>query len=195
MVSQKERIDDLEASLGMVQDELQQLSTGINDKFRGMEQLLQRSLEESMGQMREMVSSLREDGSSVSRRSHNNITPNPVVRQEEPVNPFAAPPRIPLRQIKLEFPKFRGGDPSEWMSKAKQYFSYHEMPVAQRVNFASYHLSEEANEWWQALSKARGLNPHQTPWETFETELWTRFGPLDGRTLMRHSLTYDSEDH
>lgn len=67
MVNQKERIDDLEAGLGMVQDELQQLSTGINDKFHGMEQLLQRSLEESMGQMREMVSIMREDGGSASR--------------------------------------------------------------------------------------------------------------------------------
>lgn len=108
-----------------------------------------------------------------------------MAQQEETVNPFAAPPRAPLHQIKLEFPKFcgEGGDPSEWISKAKQYFSYHEMPMEQRVSFASYHLSEDANEWWQVLSKARGLNPHQTPWETFETELWTRFGLLDGENF------------
>lgn len=179
MVNNKERLDDLEAGLGLVQDELQQLSTGINDKLRGMEQMFQ----DSMGQMREMVSSIREGESSGSRRSRQNETPNPVAQHEEAVNPFAAQPRVPPRHIKLEFPKFQSGDPSEWMSKAKQYFSYHDMPMNQRVSFASYHLSAEANEWWQALSKARGLNPNQTSWEIFETELWTRFGPLDGENF------------
>ncbi|XP_010474544.1 PREDICTED: uncharacterized protein LOC104754084 [Camelina sativa] len=54
------------------------------------------------------------------------------------------------------------------------------MPREQRVSFASYHLTEEANLWWQAKSKAIGLPDRQMPWERFEVELWTRFGPLDG---------------
>lgn len=42
---------------------------------------------------------------------------------------------------------------------------------------ASYHLEEEANEWWQATAKT--LSEENTPitWEVFEAELWARFGP------------------
>lgn len=77
----------------------------------------------------------------------------------------------------MEFPKFTDGDPTSWLSKAKQYFGYYDIQYEQKVSFASYHLNDEANEWWQATSKA--LNDDQTPitWEVFEAELWARFGP------------------
>lgn len=82
------------------------------------------------------------------------------------------------RQFKLEFPKFSDGDPTAWLSKAKQYFSYLDMSYDQRVSFGSYHLNYEANEQWQATTKA--LNEDQTPitQEVFEAELWARFGPI-----------------
>lgn len=184
MPNNKERIDDLEAGLGLVQDELQKLSTGINDKFRGLELTLNRTVEESLSRMMEMVTTGREGGSSISRGNRQTEEHQPSGHRESHTNPLApAPVMNNFRHVKLEFPKFNGGDPTEWMSKAKQYFAYHEMPREQRVSFASYHLSEEANEWWQAVSKARGLDPYQTPWEIFAEELWIRFGPLEGENF------------
>ncbi|CAE6071179.1 unnamed protein product [Arabidopsis arenosa] len=41
----------------------------------------------------------------------------------------------------IGYPRFDGGDPTEWLSKLKQYFTLHEIPSEQRVSFASYHLS------------------------------------------------------
>lgn len=108
--------------------------------------------------------------------------------EHQPIKPIGENPFAPVvqghhRHVKLDFPRFHSDDPTECMSKAKQYFAYHEMPRDQRVSFASYHLSEEANEWWQSLTKARRNDPHQIPWEAFETELWTRFGLMDGENF------------
>lgn len=181
-MTNKERLDNLEAGLGMLQDEFEKFTVGIDDRIRGMESSFQRTLEENLGRMQELVASNREGGSSAPRRSREPDTRHSTPRQEETLHPFA-PVRVNARHVKLEFPKFSSGDPTEWMSKAKQYFAYHDMPVEQRVSFASYHLTEEANEWWQAITKARGLNPHHIQWEAFEMELWTRFGPMDGENF------------
>lgn len=86
-------------------------------------------------------------------------------------------PIAPHRNIKLDFPKFQQGDPTAWISKAKQYFDYQDMAQAQRVSFASYHLEDEANEWWQVTSKALGEEQIVITREVFEEELWACFGP------------------
>lgn len=82
--------------------------------------------------------------------------------------------------VKLEFLRFSGEDPTEWVSKANHYFNYQGMPLDQQVSFSSYHLDGVANEWWQVISKA--LREDQIPirWMVFEEELWGRFGPTDG---------------
>ncbi|KAG2312748.1 hypothetical protein Bca4012_027308 [Brassica carinata] len=98
-------------------------------------------------------------------------------QQHPPQNPQ------PHRHIKLNFPRFHGGDPTEWLSKAKQYFAYQGIPRANQVSFASYHLTQEANEWWLATAKALGLDPNATDWETFEEELWVRFGANEGKNF------------
>lgn len=38
---------------------------------------------------------------------------------------------------------------------------------------------EEANAWWQAKLRGRESDVRRMAWETFEAELWTRFGPTD----------------
>lgn len=177
MANTKERLDDLEAGLGMVQDKLQKLSTGINDKFRGMEQSFNRTVDESLQHMMEMVMQGRESGSSA---TCGNQGPDPSIQRGGQTNPFdPAPTLANLHHVKIELPRFSGGDLTEWITKAKQYFEYHELPAEQRVSFGSYHLTVEANEWWQALKKARGLTAQQIPWETFET----MYGPVDGETF------------
>uniref|UniRef100_A0A0D3BQN0 Ty3 transposon capsid-like protein domain-containing protein n=1 Tax=Brassica oleracea var. oleracea TaxID=109376 RepID=A0A0D3BQN0_BRAOL len=137
MGTTKERLEALESGLGLVQDELQKLSVGMNDKFEGMDSKYQ-TIETSMACILEL---LAQNGSGES------------------------------------------SDPTEWLSKAKQYFAYQGVPRAQKVSFASYHLTEEANEWWLATSKALGIDPNNAPWETFQEELWNRFGPTEGENF------------
>lgn len=44
------------------------------------------------------------------------------------------------------------------------------------MSFASYHLEDEANEWWQATAKALEEEATLITWEVFEEEPWARFG-------------------
>uniref|UniRef100_A0A2N9FIE8 Integrase catalytic domain-containing protein n=1 Tax=Fagus sylvatica TaxID=28930 RepID=A0A2N9FIE8_FAGSY len=52
-------------------------------------------------------------------------------------------------QVKLEFPRFRGGDPTSWVYRALQFFHYYQIPEEEKVIHASYHLDEEALIWFQ----------------------------------------------
>ncbi|ESQ51584.1 hypothetical protein EUTSA_v10017833mg, partial [Eutrema salsugineum] len=80
------------------------------------------------------------------------LGPTTPPRTDQTTNPFAPQ----QRPVKLQFPQFSGGDPTAWISKVKQYFSYQDTPLEQRVQYASYHL------------------------EVFEEEMWARFGPTEG---------------
>lgn len=139
-------------------------------------------LEETVNQMRELIATSRESGTSMTRGFQRGEEQHyPMEQRTDITNPFAANLNHgQQKHVKLDFPRFNGGDPEEWLNRAKQYFAYHEIPREQRVSFASYHLTEEANAWWQAKSRGRGFDAHRLPWETFEADLWTRFGPSDG---------------
>lgn len=169
MANAKERLDELETGFGMMQDEMTKMREAMIDKFRFME--------ESIGKVMEGITSNHERDSSTSRegRGTHREHPRVIAQQGDNFNPLAPPP--PHRHVRLEFTRFQGGDPTAWLSKAKQYFAYQELPMDQRVNFASYHLEEEANEWWQATSKALGEEKIPITWDVFEEELWARFGP------------------
>lgn len=86
-------------------------------------------------------------------------------------------------RVKLELPWFNGGDPTEWLSKVKQLFTYQEIPEDQYVSFATFHLTEEANEWWMATAKKLKVRPLHANWGVFEEELWIRFGPTEGENF------------
>lgn len=50
--------------------------------------------------------------------------------------------------MKLDFPRFDGKNPTGWQFKAKQYFSYHNVPATQWLIIASLNLEGEALEWY-----------------------------------------------
>ena len=55
-------------------------------------------------------------------------------------------------RLKLDFPKFNGGeDPTSWICKVEQFYHFHEMPAADQVALASFHLEGEAQLWYQLL--------------------------------------------
>jgi hypothetical protein len=44
------------------------------------------------------------------------------------------------------------------------------------VSLASFHLEGEANQWWQWVRRMYIEEGQIMTWETFEDELWARFG-------------------
>lgn len=175
MANNRERLSDLESNMGMVQDELQKLTTGINDKFHGLEESFHRTIADSLNQMRELILGNRDTGCSASQANQRPDETQPPQDRDD-VKPFA-PALNPRRHVKLELPRFSDGDPTEWLTKAAQYFAYYDITGNQRIIFASYHLTEEANEWWQATVRALGIEQNLITWETSEEELWKRFSP------------------
>ncbi len=51
--------------------------------------------------------------------------------------------------MKLEFPRFKRGDPTSWIYNAIQFFNYYQVHEAEKVMYASYHLDYDALVWFQ----------------------------------------------
>ena len=78
-----------------------------------------------------------------------------------------------FRGSKLDFPRFNGDDPTRWIYKAGQYFNLHRTFVVNKVPLASFHLEQEALQWYRWYIK-----PHEEPkWPDFFQLLLQRFGP------------------
>jgi hypothetical protein len=60
--------------------------------------------------------------------------------------------------FKLNFPTYtgKGGDPTGWIFKAKQYFKFQNIDASQRVQLASFHLSNVSLQWYRWYTKNRG---------------------------------------
>ncbi|KAF5477456.1 hypothetical protein F2P56_004096 [Juglans regia] len=102
------------------------------------------------------------------------------------------------RGIKLDFPRFRGGNPSPWIYRANQYFLYHQVPPGQRIFIASFHMDDEALIWFQDASEAGTF----LSWEDFIKAVQIRFGstpyddPMESLTRLKQVSTvndYKSE--
>ncbi|KAH9717618.1 hypothetical protein KPL71_021897 [Citrus sinensis] len=166
MATNKERIENLEARLDGLQDGLQQMEIGINDKLH--------QLEETINRMSEAFFSNKE-GSS------HNVNNHPSHSYKEHTKEEASGSRMIFssKMAKLEFPRYAGDDPTEWFSKVSQFFEYQGTSETQKVALASFHLEGEANQWWQWLHKAYKEEGRTVTWTDFEEELWARFGPTE----------------
>ncbi|KAL6331260.1 hypothetical protein AAG906_009688 [Vitis piasezkii] len=72
----------------------------------------------------------------------------------ENIRPFSS------KIAKLEFPRFSGDDPTEWLNRVDHLF----------------HLGE-ANQWWQWFRKAFAEGQGSISWEAFEDEVRARLDP------------------
>lgn len=54
-----------------------------------------------------------------------------------------------LKNIKLEIPKFQGGDPAQWIYKMGTFFNFYEVFVEQRLTITSLAMEGDALEWMQ----------------------------------------------
>ncbi|XP_061371285.1 uncharacterized protein LOC133313888 [Gastrolobium bilobum] len=81
------------------------------------------------------------------------------------------PPRP--KPVRLIFPRYGQGDPTDWIFSAEQYCDYYTIPEAERVRIASFHLDAPANSWYRNLSREGLL----TTWREFKAAILSRYGP------------------
>ena len=51
------------------------------------------------------------------------------------------------RTVQIDFPKFSGGDPLDWIYRVEQFFTYQGTPNHQKVLLASFHLENVVVRW------------------------------------------------
>nr|GEY45732.1 hypothetical protein [Tanacetum cinerariifolium] len=79
---------------------------------------------------------------------------------------------LQVRHVKLDFPRFDGSDPLNWLFRAEQFFTYYETPDVQRLTIASVHFEGLVIPWFQMLQKA-----NQIPtWDTLASATDEHFG-------------------
>ncbi|PRQ30153.1 putative nucleotidyltransferase, Ribonuclease H [Rosa chinensis] len=100
-----------------------------------------------------------------------------------PLQPDMDPNLPTMRQMRLDFQTFGGGDPLHWLNKAEQYFDLYQIPEARRVAIAAMHLVDEAADVWH-------LFRHHYPgtWVGFTELLMREFGSHN-RTDYQAALT------
>ena len=164
MATNKERIENLESRMNDMRDGLQQLEKGMTDKFS--------YLESSLTRLTDVILASKE---SVMQGSHDRASSSQPVREESD----GGRQIYSSKMAKLEFPRYYGEDPTEWLNKVGQFFEFQGTVEDQKVSLASFHLEGEANQWWQWLSRNYKDENRIITWRTFMEELWARFGPTE----------------
>ena len=162
MTTNKERIERIETELGEMQDKMQRMELGVNDKLA--------HIEETLSKLAESFHTSK-DAPSI---NHNIATSRPNREDKD-----GRRQQFQSRVAKLEFPRYAGNDPTEWFNRVDQFFEYQGSTEDQKVVLASFHLEGEANQWWQWLRKSYQEEGRDVTWEIFMEELWARFGPTD----------------
>ncbi|KAH9768733.1 Integrase catalytic domain-containing protein [Citrus sinensis] len=125
MTTNNERIERVEAELGSMQDSMQRMEMGFNDKLHHLEEVISK-LADSISASKEVLSHHEHATSSRPRREESG-------RERQ---------QFPSRLAKLEFPRYSGDDPTEWFNRVTQFFDYQETTDDQRVVLASFHLED-----------------------------------------------------
>ena len=107
MSTNKERIKRVKTKLGRMQNEIQRLGQGMNDKFHHLEAMINK-LVETFGQSQRAPHQHDQTGTSRTGQGE-------TAGERKPI-----PPRV----AKLDFPKYSGDDPTEWVNRVTQFFDY-----------------------------------------------------------------------
>ncbi|KAL9410915.1 hypothetical protein AB3S75_044649 [Citrus x aurantiifolia] len=164
MATNKERIKLLESGLGSLQDGMNRMELGINDRLHHLAETLNKLTETIMASKGASIQ-IAHDQSGLSR-------PN---REEHE----GGRQNFSSKMAKLEFPRYSDDNPTEWFNRVNQFFEFQGINNEQKVSLASFHLEGEANQWWQWLRRSYKEEGKEVTWEIFHDELWARFGPTD----------------
>ncbi|KAH9647661.1 Wall-associated receptor kinase-like 22 [Citrus sinensis] len=154
MTTNKERIERVEAELGSMQDSMQRMEMGINDKLHHLEEVISK-LADSISASKGVSSHHEHAASSQPRREESGME-----RQQ-----------FPSRLAKLEFPRYSGDDPTEWFNRVTQFFDYQETTDDQRVVLASFHLEDGQLVTWKAFVEELWARFGPTECEDFDEAL------------------------
>nr|GFB95755.1 gypsy/Ty3 retroelement polyprotein [Tanacetum cinerariifolium] len=88
---------------------------------------------------------------------------------------------IQAELIKIEFPKFSGGDVKDWDYRCKQFFKVDGAVDGRKVQLASMHMFDATLVWYQQYVKNY---PDNTPWKHFEVEVIKQFRVLYDDPIM-----------
>ena len=154
MGTNKERIEQLEIALGEIQDGLHRMEIHMADRHRQIEETLNHLSDVLLANQAPAVHGNQyREGHEGGRQI------------------------VSSKTAKLEFPRFSGDDPTEWLNRVNQFFEFQNTAETQKVSLASYHLEGEANQWWQWIHRNFQDEGRAIAWVNFEHELWARFGP------------------
>ncbi|RWV84847.1 hypothetical protein GW17_00053409 [Ensete ventricosum] len=84
--------------------------------------------------------------------------------------------------MRVDFPRWKEGDPTGWLSCAECYFRYHRTPVASIVDIATIHLEGDAIQWYNWLKHTQGV----PTWRRFKSGLLIHFGPSEYENIDEH---------
>lgn len=75
--------------------------------------------------------------------------------------------------VNLDFPKFDGSHPTNWVLKAQQFFVFGQIQDNQRVPISYFHMERKALQWYNWLMESGSVRS----WEEFVVALKVRFAP------------------
>lgn len=78
-----------------------------------------------------------------------------------------------MKNIKIDFPRFAGGDALQWVFQTEQFFDYYGVPDDNRLKIASVHFGGPVVPWFQRMQKADIL----TSWQNLTKSLECTYGP------------------
>ncbi|XP_071709300.1 uncharacterized protein [Rutidosis leptorrhynchoides] len=77
------------------------------------------------------------------------------------------------KKLTMDFPRFGGSDPAEWLYKVKKFFQFHNISEDKKLMLVSMHLDGLASNWFQWLEVTNQLHS----WMDFVIALKVQFGP------------------
>ena len=153
MATNKERIENLEAGLGGLQDNMSRMELGIVDKLQRME--------DTILKLSEVLLTNNEASHSNSNERNSRLRAN---REEPREHSEGGRSMFSSKLAKLDLPRFSGDDPTEWFTRVDQFVEYQGTTEVQKASLASFHLEGEANQWWQWLRRAYREENKEVTW-------------------------------
>ncbi|MCH87619.1 hypothetical protein A2U01_0008493, partial [Trifolium medium] len=151
--------------LRTIENQLQQLTDTINNQIQGQLTHLTETVSNHSHSITDTASILQRMESVLQSLADNAVTHGAQ----------RAPPPLPSRNIKLEFPRFDGSHALEWLFRANQFFDYYNTADPERLTIASVHFDQTVIPWFQMLHRARPF----LSWQELSRSIELEFGPSE----------------
>jgi Retrotransposon gag protein len=85
-----------------------------------------------------------------------------------------------VRMLRVDFPRYKGGDPIEWQMNYEYYFEMYQVPEIYKTRLAAMYFSEDLSEWYRTV-----LTTNQPPpWDILVEEISVKYK----LALMKHPV-------